>query len=145
MADSSDERLVKLEIERKLVHELFEADLRRVRFYTGGNAGGALATLGMIGNLLGRSGCDPGYPVLLYLTLLGFIVGMAGGGLVFTNFWRRLANAKAVDVLQLREKHPPEAAHQYAELWHNIGMNIALAGALTGIVLGMIVLYQFAG
>ena len=144
MADASDKRLVALEIGRTFVRDQFEADLRRVRFYTGANAGGVLATLGIIGSLLRLGGYKPtGFPVLLYWALIGFFIGFAGCWVVFANFKRRLRNARERDVARVEEMDPI-IFYLTDGIVHFIGMALALAGALTGIVLGMIVLYQFA-
>ena len=93
-----------------------QADARRslTRLLIGGNAGGAIATLSLIGTILG-SGGGPPFPRELFWALTIFLIGfLSMGGAVAVRFGAASDSRAAIysDQSLLRAGKPPSKAFQ---------------------------------
>jgi len=149
MADRSDREREnareRREIEQRLEREMLAADLRRIRFYTGGNAGGVLATLGMIGSLISSSSSNT-YPVAVFWALIFFVGGFLGSWLFFSNYARLEVNIRDRAHARLRGEDPDKAklSHPSAKKVHDVATVLARTGAILGIISGISALWKFS-
>ena len=115
---------------------------RLMNVVIGGNAGGLIATLTLLGSIIGLSKTGIA-PRALFWTVIPFAIGLAGG--VVVRFADLLNELMAYFKVGAGEKFEFDADYARFKKWRLIGSFISIGGLLFGSIFGIIQLWIFTG
>lgn len=127
----------------KYVEEIYSRREITIRFGILGNAGGTVATLGLIGTSIGASAKGT-YPVDAFYVLCLFVFGLVGGGIVrFAELYKAIDVAEAAAEFS-RDNETAPTTQKWSRLISTFGILVIHGALLGGVIQGLTLLYSLA-